>query len=49
MIDVRKKDYVFEVKLKNTVELTEYFKQLILAQANAVGGYNGVEELTIVS
>jgi len=47
IISVRKKDMVFEINMTKNVELTEHFKRLLLAQANAVGGYKGVDELEV--
>lgn len=48
MITVRKQDHIFELRLSEPVGLTEHYRQLLLSQANAVGGYSGVEELKVV-
>ncbi|MFK7973679.1 MAG: hypothetical protein AB8B66_02280 [Rickettsiaceae bacterium] len=45
MISVKKKDSVFEIIMNKSVELTEHYKQLLIIQANAVGGYAGVDKL----
>ena len=45
MIAVKKKGDVFEVTMHKKVGLTEHYKQLLLNHANAVGGYDGVNEL----
>lgn len=45
IVGIRKRGLIFEMIMTKTVELTEHYKQLVLAQANAIGSYNGVEEL----
>ena len=45
MIDVKKKDTIFEVIMHKAVELTEHYKQLLISHAKGIGGYAGVDEL----
>lgn len=45
---VRKVGEVFEVIMQKTVELSDYSLKMILQEAQAVGGFAGVEELEIV-
>ncbi len=46
--DVYKNGEVFELIIRKEIELTEFSKDIILSQANAVGGYSGTERLEIV-
>jgi hypothetical protein len=48
MIGVKKNDYVFEITMHTEIDLTEHYKQLLLNNVNAVGGYAGVKELEFV-
>jgi hypothetical protein len=43
-----KEDDVFKLIMSKEVEITDFDKQIILNQANAVGAYNGVERLEFV-
>ena len=45
MIDVKKKDTIFEVIMHKAVELTEHYKRLLISHAKGIGGYAGVDEL----
>jgi hypothetical protein len=43
-----KEDDIFKLIMSKEVEITDFTKQIILNQANAVGAYNGVERLEFV-
>ena len=43
---VKKNDTLVQMFMTKEVPLTEHYRQLLLAQVNAVGGYAGVEEST---
>ena len=45
MIDVKKKDTIFEVIMHKAGELTEHYKRLMISHAKGIGGYAGVDEL----
>ena len=45
---VRKVGNAFEVSMAKEVELTPYSLKMILQEANAIGGYSGVDKLEIV-
>lgn len=47
IINVKKKDSVFEITMHKSVELTEHYKQLLLNHAKGIGSYEGVNELKI--
>jgi len=48
MIDVKKKDTIFEVIMYKAVELTEHYKQLLIIHAKGIGGYAGVNQLEFI-
>ena len=48
IIDVKKKGEIFEITMLKKVELTEHYKQLLVNNANGVGGYSGVDQLEFV-
>lgn len=48
MIDVKKKDTIFEVIMHKAVELTEHYKQLLISHAKGIGGYAGVNQLEFI-
>ncbi len=48
LIAVRKKGTVFEMVVTKTIVLTKHYTQMLLAQANAVGGYNSVNKLKLL-
>ena len=45
--NVRKNGIIFELHMAKKIDLTEYSLAMILQEANAVGGYRGVEQLKI--
>ena len=45
ILDIKKKDNIFIITMCKNVDLTHHYKELLLSNANAVGGYAGVDKI----